>query len=138
MAYLARPRRPRRKWEWTDAKAVTFIVTLAARRSVTLAAARAGMSRKSAYALRDRDPAFAAAWDKAWDAGAPRHRWTAIKGNKGDEGYDPPVRSLPGDSVTQRSVISPDNPFANVDLDSILAILRDSDPRSLARAFPLP
>ena len=59
------PRRPRRPHEWSNAKAVTFIVTLAALRSVTLAAARAGMSRKSAYALKGRDPAFAAAWRAA-------------------------------------------------------------------------
>lgn len=55
-------RRPRRAHEWSDARIVTFIVTLAAYRSVTLAAARAGMSRKSAYALKGRNPAFAAAW----------------------------------------------------------------------------
>jgi hypothetical protein len=61
----ARARRPRRTGEWTHAKAVTFIVTLAASRSVTLAAARAGVSRKSAYALKDRDPTFRAAWNAA-------------------------------------------------------------------------
>jgi hypothetical protein len=33
---LSRPRRPLRPGEWTPAKAVTFIVTLAATRSVTL------------------------------------------------------------------------------------------------------
>jgi len=57
---LSRPRRARRSSDWSPAKAVTFIVTLAAHRSVTLAAAEAGMSRKSAYALKVRDPAFAA------------------------------------------------------------------------------
>jgi hypothetical protein len=48
---LARTRRPRRASDWTEAKAVTFIVTLAARKSVTLAASAAGMSRKSACAV---------------------------------------------------------------------------------------
>lgn len=100
MSYLSRPRRPRRAAEWSNAKAVTFIVTLAARRSVTLAAARAGMSRKSAYALRGRDPAFAAAWDAAWKAGAARRRPTPGQGDKGDEGDDPRFRRPQGNSVT--------------------------------------
>jgi hypothetical protein len=65
---LSRPHRPRRSGEWSSAKAVTFIVTLAATQSVTLAARKVGMSRKSAYALRSRDPAFAAAWDAAGKA----------------------------------------------------------------------
>ena len=68
MILLSRGRRPRRSGEWTRAKAVTFIVTLAASRSVTLAARRAGMSRKSAYALKSRDRAFAQAWETALNA----------------------------------------------------------------------
>ena len=62
---LSRPRRPRRANEWTNDRAVTFIVTLAATRSVTLAARAAGMSRKSAYMLKERDRTFAAAWTRA-------------------------------------------------------------------------
>jgi len=65
LIHLSRPRRPRRSGEWTQGRAVTFIVTLAAARSVTLAARAAGMSRKAAYALRSRDPAFASAWNAA-------------------------------------------------------------------------
>jgi hypothetical protein len=65
MQFLSPSRRPRRSHEWTAAKAVTFIVTLAASQSVTLAVRRAGLSRKSAYALRARDPRFAAAWKAA-------------------------------------------------------------------------
>ena len=64
------PRRPRRLGEWSEARAVTFIVTLAATQNVTLAARRAGMSRKSAYALKSRDPAFTAAWAAAVTAGS--------------------------------------------------------------------
>ena len=63
-----------RTCEWTDVKAVTFIVTLAASRSVTVAAARVGMSRKAAYALRNRDGAFAMGWDAALAARARRVR----------------------------------------------------------------
>jgi hypothetical protein len=74
-ATLAKPNgRPRRPHEWSAAKIVTFIVTLAAHRSVTLAATRAGTSRKSAYALKRRDPAFAAAWLAALTATAPKVR----------------------------------------------------------------
>jgi hypothetical protein len=57
--------RTQRAAEWSAGKIVTFIVTLAATRTVTHAACAAGMSRKAAYALRQRDPAFAAAWDAA-------------------------------------------------------------------------
>ena len=65
MHLLSTPRRPPRPDEWSRGKAVTFIVTLAATRSVTLAAREAGMSRKSAYALKARDAAFGQAWDAA-------------------------------------------------------------------------
>ena len=88
MLHLAPTRRPRRAGEWTEAKAVTFIVTLAASRSVTLAAARAGMSRKPAYALKRRDARFAAAWLAALAASAP----TRHEGAKVDEVYDHGVR----------------------------------------------
>lgn len=84
-------RRPPRAGEWSGAKTVTFIVTLAASANVTLAAARAGMSRKSAYALKHRDPAFAAAWDEA--VRAKRHHPLPIgrEGDKGDDLHNPPV-----------------------------------------------
>ena len=88
MPYLSRPRRPRRSGEWTPAKAITFIVTLAASRSVTFAAHEAGMSRKSAYALKGRDGAFAAAWNAALKA---------RKGRKKEEMHEPPVSSSQGD-----------------------------------------
>jgi hypothetical protein len=92
---LARTRRPRRSGEWTEAKAVTFIVTLAASRSVTLAAARAGMSRKAAYALKRRDPAFASAWVEALSVPAPRTE----QGDKGNEVGDPRVGPRRGYSI---------------------------------------
>ena len=78
MNLLSRPRRPRRANKWNAGAAVTFIVTLAAGRSVALAARAAGMSRKSAYALRGRDPAFAAAWNAArsWPAVTKWRNWT--------------------------------------------------------------
>lgn len=95
MLNLSQFRRPRRAGEWTDATAVTFIVTLAAHRSVTLAAAGAGMSRKSAYALKRRDPGFAAAWKSALAAGARPLR----EGDKADEIDNPPAGGPWGNSA---------------------------------------
>ena len=90
---LSRPRRARRPHEWSDAAAVTFIVTLAARGSVTLAARAAGMSRKSAYALQARDSAFARAWQAATRARrAPSH------GDKVDEVDGPRVWRAKGNT----------------------------------------
>jgi hypothetical protein len=91
---LSRPRRPRRSHEWSPGKAVTFIVTLAATRSVTLAARDTGMSRKSAYALKDRDPAFAAAWNAALKARRRRRG-----GDETHEPHDPPVSLGQGDGA---------------------------------------
>lgn len=99
---LSRPRRPRRAGEWTADRAVTFIVTLAAAQSVTLAARRAEMSRKSAYALKGRDPAFAAAWAVALTAAddirVQRLGRSRFKGDKVEEVHDPPVSFTQGDA----------------------------------------
>ena len=95
MNLLSRPRRPRRSGDWTSAKAVTFIVTLAATRSVTLAASAAGMSRKAAYALRSRDPAFAEAWEAAVAANRPAGR----EGNKVKEVHGPRVSPRQGNRL---------------------------------------
>lgn len=107
---LSRPRRLRRSGEWTEARAVTFIVTLAASQSVTLAARRAGISRKSAYALKSRDRAFAAAWSAALGASAGRRR----EGNKVSEVCGPRFQTPQGDAR---------GPRKNFDFD---AMLRDN------------
>lgn len=98
MPFLSQPRRPRRSGEWTSDKAVTFIVTLAATHSVTLAARCAGMSRKSVYALKARDRAFAAAWAAAAKAGTP----ASIQGDKLEEVHAPPVSTGQGDRLPSR------------------------------------
>ena len=59
---------------WTADKRVTFCVNLAASGSVTFAAASVGLSRKSAYALKKRDRAFASLWEQALAAGGSAHR----------------------------------------------------------------
>jgi len=63
------PERSRRDG-WTVERQLRFLDALARTRSVTRAAAFAGMSRESAYRLRDRrDGAlFAAAWDRALES----------------------------------------------------------------------
>ena len=56
---------------WTSERRVTFCVNLASSRSVTFAAASVGLSRKAAYALKKRDPGFAALWQSALSATKP-------------------------------------------------------------------
>ena len=90
---LSRPRRLRRANEWNAGRAVSFIVTLAATGSVTLAAREAAMSRKSAYALKSRDSAFAAAWTAAC-----RARRLRLEGDKAHEAHEPPFSPAEGDS----------------------------------------
>ena len=55
MPRMSCPRRPHRLGDWKQAKAVTFILTLAGTQTVTLAARRAGMSRKSACTFKSRN-----------------------------------------------------------------------------------
>ncbi|HJU76901.1 MAG TPA: hypothetical protein VJ597_03105 [Sphingomicrobium sp.] len=109
---MSKPRRRRRRGEWTPEQAVTFIVTLAATGSVTVAAHRAGMSRKSAYALKGRDPAFAGAWAAAMQA--PR-------GNKVEEVHEPPVSC--GHGNTSPSRMDRERAFVR-----LVAALRDPAP----------
>lgn len=66
----ARPARPHRRIRadgWTAKRQLRFLAALAVTRSIVKAAAAAGMSRESAYRLRERrDGAlFAALWDEA-------------------------------------------------------------------------
>lgn len=112
---LSPSRRPRRSGEWSPPRAVTFIVTLAATGSVTLAARSAGMSRKSAYALKARDPAFAAAWAEAAKASAR----ASVQGDKVHEVYEPPFLTGQGDRRSAR--VSSERAFAG-----LITQLRDS------------
>jgi hypothetical protein len=118
---LSRPCRPRRAHEWSSDRAVTFLVTLAAHGSVTLAAGAAGMSRKSAYGLKDRDPVFARAWQSALAARRPQH-----KGDKVEEVERAPNRSRQGDTGARsrdRELLS--RSALRVRLFARLAVLRD-------------
>jgi len=123
---LSRPRRPRRSGEWTPAKAVTFIVTLAATRSVTLAAKAAVMSRKAAYALKSRDPAFASAWNAAIAA----NRSAKPQGYKVDEIDGLPFSPHQGDRRSRR--------FDAELRDRFFSSLTATRAASVARRQPLP
>jgi hypothetical protein len=76
MEHRDRPQQRFRRDGWTPARQLRFLDTLARTRSVTRAAAAAGMSRESAYRLRARDPngLFAAAWDRVLATARPRAR----------------------------------------------------------------
>jgi len=117
-------RRPRRAGEWTGDKPVTFIVTLAASDNVTLAAARAGMSRKSAYELKRRDPAFAAAWNKAVQANDEQPALGQSKGDESNGLHNPPVAPPLGNSRVRLAARAQD------------AALRDSFFAALATRHP--
>lgn len=54
---------------WTKAKRQTFLDHLAAACNVTASAKAAGMKARGVHQLRQRDPAFAALWREALDAG---------------------------------------------------------------------
>ena len=127
-------RHPRRAGEWTDGKIVTFIVTLAAHRNVTLAAARAGMSRKSAYALRHRDSGFAAAWQSALAATALTP--AKLKGNT--EVHNPPVAPPQGNTVAVRGDREKDAQIRDLFFANLANRLADSAPPALARMASRP
>jgi hypothetical protein len=58
-------RQATRRDGWTQARRARFLECLAASANVQRACLAVRMSRQSAYRLRRRDPAFAAAWDDA-------------------------------------------------------------------------
>ena len=60
-----KPEPSRKVGGWSAARQRLYIETLAETGSVHLAAKAAGLSARSAYALRVRSPAFSAAWDAA-------------------------------------------------------------------------
>lgn len=57
---------------WTKAKRATFLAALAMTCNVTSSAAAAGMKRRGASALKQRDPLFAAQWAAALASGYER------------------------------------------------------------------
>ena len=97
----------------TDRKRVGFIVTLAASGSVTFAAASAGLSRKSAYALKKRDCAFASLWKCALEAGESLRPG----GSKGDT-------ANPRNTINIVNLRAPDRSIASAGRDRFFANLQ--------------
>jgi len=129
LTFLFRPFRPYRPHEWSKGKAVTFIVTRAATRSVTLAARAAGMSRKSAYALKARDRAFAEAWKIAAAAGQQSHKVGEVATSPNSRAQGNRVApAVPADRKAQEALR--DRFFAR-----LVALQADSAP--VARRAPL-
>lgn len=92
LAFVPVPVKPRRDG-WTPERQLAFILRLALLGGVSAAATAVGMSRESAYRLRDHPEAesFAAAWDKAqgWGRGRAADLATdrAIHGEKREVHY---------------------------------------------------
>lgn len=67
-------KRETRRDSWTSARRAAFLAELESSCNATRACRAAGVSRDSAYGLRRRDPAFAAAWTRALDDGCENLR----------------------------------------------------------------
>jgi hypothetical protein len=81
----ARSPRPTAEYRWTPAKAHAFIEALARHGKVAAAARAVGMTRQSAYRLRDRVPQVAEVWAFAQAAGrAPRRGKATVSPAQGD------------------------------------------------------
>jgi hypothetical protein len=70
----ARPPRPHAEYRWTNRKAHAFLDALAQHGKVAAAARAVGMTRQSAYKLRDRVPVVAQGWARAQALGRARRR----------------------------------------------------------------
>lgn len=68
----ARTPRPSADYRWTDNKALAFLQALARHGKVAAAARSVGMTRQSAYRLKERVPALAGAWAQAQAIGRAR------------------------------------------------------------------
>lgn len=70
---------PHERYRWTAAKALAFLDDLAQHGNVARAARKVGMTRQSAYRLRDRSLTVAQAWPLALAAGTQRAALTPTK-----------------------------------------------------------
>jgi hypothetical protein len=73
----SRARRNSRKTPEAEDK---FVAALRLGKSIAAAARAAGIGRRTGYDWRDRDPAFAARWDEAFDEGTDHLEDLALKG----------------------------------------------------------
>ncbi|HEU4651729.1 MAG TPA: hypothetical protein VFS49_09975, partial [Croceibacterium sp.] len=70
----SRARRPTAEYRWTSRKAHAFLDALAEHGKVAAAARAVGMTRQSAYRLRQRIPVVAEGWPPAQAIGRARRR----------------------------------------------------------------
>jgi hypothetical protein len=91
------PRR-RAEYRWTNCKAHAFLDALACHGKVAAAARAVGMTRQSAYKLKDRVPVVADGWARAQAIGRERRRGAPVPSE--DEG----ARVLPvqGDTLGRK------------------------------------
>ncbi len=75
----ARPPRPHSEYRWTNRKAHAFLDALAQHGKVAAAARAVGMTRQSAYRLRERIPVVAEGWARAQAIGRARRRGEPLK-----------------------------------------------------------
>ena len=75
-----RTRRSRRNSRKTPGAEGKFLDALRDGKSIAAAARSAGVGRRTAYDWRDRDAAFAARWDEAFDEGTDRLEDLALSG----------------------------------------------------------
>ena len=80
----ARSPRPRSDYRWTPRKAHAFLDALACHGKVAAAARAVGMTRQSAYKLKQRVPVVAESWARAQAIGRARRRGKPVL--SGDEG----------------------------------------------------
>jgi hypothetical protein len=81
----ARTPRPLAEYRWTNRKAHAFLDALACHGKVAPAARAVGMTRQSAYKLKDRVPVVGEGWARAQAIGRERrHRKAAVLPAQGD------------------------------------------------------
>jgi molybdenum-dependent DNA-binding transcriptional regulator ModE len=78
----ARVPRSAAEYRWTDNKALAFLQALAQHGKVAAAARAVGMTRQSAYRLRQRIPALAEGWARAQAMGRARRRGAIGKASR--------------------------------------------------------
>jgi len=83
-AHQARPPRPHAEYRWTNRKAHAFLDALARHGKVAAAARAVGMTRQSAYRLRERVPIVAEGWARAQAIGRARRGKATVPPAQGD------------------------------------------------------
>jgi hypothetical protein len=85
----ARVPRPYAEYRWTNRKAHAFLDELSLHGKVAVAARAVGMTRQSAYRLRDRVPVVAEGWARAQAIGRARRRGQVNASRRQGDTLDP-------------------------------------------------